>query len=91
MKFILMTLLMISHISWAQTSAPKSQSFTDKVYKIENVNEKVRVSFKLHPSVYELTGNEPFMDNLKQSLKLKKPVKFSVEQHTRKIIDVKGP
>ncbi|KYG69151.1 hypothetical protein AZI87_08000 [Bdellovibrio bacteriovorus] len=91
MKFILVTLLLFSQISWAQTSTPKSQSFTDKVYKIENVNEKVRVSFKLHPSIYELTGNEPFMDNLKQSLKLKKPVKFSIDQKTRKIIDVKGP
>ncbi|KHD88459.1 MAG: hypothetical protein OM95_08045 [Bdellovibrio sp. ArHS] len=90
MKSMLVALL-FTQLTWAEMPAPKTQSFTDSVYKIETANSKVRVSFKLHPSVYELTGNEPFLENLKKSQKLKKPVKFFVEQKTRKIVEVKGP
>lgn len=94
---ILTTLLVVLMTStgFAQSSGPKPQKIVDVVFKIQKIDEKSMISFYRAPTIYEVTGDtkgaSDLLALLEKSQKTQKPVQVTVDNRTRKILEVKEP
>lgn len=92
MRFLIASLCILGSLTLGTELAfAKSQSFIDKVYRVQRLQGKYYISFHREPVLYEVEEkNTSVLTKLEQSQKQKKPIAVTVDPLTKKILEVKG-
>lgn len=96
MKYLIAVLvLFMTSAGVAQTSGPKPQKVVDVVFKIQKVKDKSLISFHRAPTIYEVVSEQTdamdILGKLESSQKNNKAVEVTVDNLSRRILDVKAP